>query len=160
MNYIFALAMFAISSTAHAEDPLRASSMTWKIIGLNTQSNIVAFKAVYTEEAEGGPILCNYPGVKEGEFVQLGAWNVAEQKVIQTWNVYPLPNKEGECAAEATTKATLQAAKDYYKAQNIDISKPPAVIEPQKDGNFAIPKKDKSNHVFVVVNNRCLRNAQ
>ena len=125
--------------------------MSWKLIGINTQSNIVAFKAVYTLEGwETDSVTCSYPGVKETEFVQLGAWNTAEQKVIQTWNVYPTPNKEGECASEATTKATLQAAKDYYKAQNIDISKPPVFIAPQKDGSFAIPKKDKSNHIFVV----------
>ena len=140
------------SSRAHAEAPLRATTMEWKVLGLNPQSGVVAFKILYTQvnPEPGEGIDCDYKGVKVGEYVQLGAWNTTDNTIIQTWNVYPSADDESQCASEKQSKAVLQAAKDYYRAQNIDISKPPSFILP-KDGVFTISKEDKSIRTFRMI---------
>ena len=144
-------AIWSLSSTASANESAFITKMEWKVLGINTQNNIVAFKKIYAQEnGEEGTIDCGYKGIPSGEFVQLGAWSLTDQKVIQTWDVYPSVTDEANCASEDTSKKTLQAAKDYFVAQNIDISKSPSFVSPSKDGKFRVLAKENTEYVFVV----------
>lgn len=145
--------MWLFSAVAHANEEFEASMAEWKAIGINSQTNMVAFKVIYTpnERDDGADQNCSYPGVEKNQFVQLGAWDVGTQKIVQTWDVYPLKNEKGECASEETSKATLQQAKDFFTSQNIDISATPKPLSIQQDNTFLIPKKDKTTAKFLVM---------
>lgn len=151
MKTIFFTSSLFLSATASAIEPQFINAMEWKVLAINADTHMVAFKKIYAYETEEhGPIQCNYTGVKPEDFVQLGIWSLTDQKITQTWDVYPQMSDSGECASEETSKKTLQIAKEFFTAQKLDISTPPEFISPAKDETFTISKKDGSTRTFTI----------
>ena len=158
---LFTLSLFTqnhfFSNTAHAGD-LQPSD-NWLVLGYNSSTNQIAVKNIYvhptfegTEEFEDNVAViidCGYSGMKDGQGVQLGVWDLKEGRMLQTWDVYKSGVSKAECTKDDEAKKQLTAAKDYYSKNGLDISKPLTEIKISKDNTFTLPKGDATSILKV-----------
>ena len=165
-SFLFTATLFnqigILGQDAHAGDVQTIDAAdNWLILAHNPTTNHLAVKNIYVrpvpnlEEEEGMPIItgdfvdCGYAGMKDGQGVQLGVWDLKEGRMLQTWDVYKSGVSKEECTKDDEAKKQLTAAKDYYSKNGLDISKPLTEIKISKDNTFTIPKGE-SNVVLTA----------
>ncbi len=118
--------------------PDNIETISFTVLDINYDSNLVAFKHVYVlrtvydeiGELYEQPCNCHYIGMQENPLagVILGVYDLSKQEYLKTFTIYKSVYYDSLCMSYEESKKALDSAKAFFKNHNLDISQKPQPV--------------------------------